>query len=129
VTGVLFDQNGPADLSGWTMRFLAKATVNGVVWVIDSDTPNHGTCVNVFDNDGAGANVQVEWPIGSGTYITVPANKGRYRFEPATQGVAQTGLFEIEIECKRTVFGVPKTMTFPSSKENNPVWQIDDDIR
>src|SRR5580765_3578147 len=105
VTGVLFDQNGPADLSGWTFRFLAKAIVGGVTWVIDSDAPNHGACINVFDVDGAGANVQVEWPVGSGSYVTVPVNKGRYRFEPAPTGVAQSGLFEIEIECRRTVFG------------------------
>jgi len=124
VTGIVTDVNGPVDLAGATLRFLAKAIVNSAETIIDSSNALHGECVNVQEVDGAGANIQMEWPVGSGTLITVPANRGRWRYEPTEAAVSDPGQWEMEIEATKA----GKKLTFPNREAINPVWQIDRDI-
>jgi len=127
VSGRIFDANGPFDLTGATLRFLAKANVGGVDTIIDSDSvsPAHGVCVNVEDEEGAGTAENVEWPVGSGTMIATTTNRGRWRFEPTTVAVSVAApLYEMEIEASKG----GKTLTFPNKESENPGWQIDPDI-
>jgi len=124
VTGIITDLNGPVDLTGATLRFLAKAIISGVETIIDSSNALHGICLNVQDVDGAGAVISMEWPANSGIFIDVPANRGRWRYEPTEAAVSDPGLWEIEIEATK----VGKKITFPNREGNNPVWQIDNDI-
>jgi len=108
--GVLSDAYGPVDLRGCSLRFLAKATVDNVEILIDSDSvaPLHGECINVEDEAGS----------------TV-AQRGRYRFEPASAAVSQAGLFNAECE---VTFPNGKTLTWPDRQGNNPEFQLDPDI-
>jgi hypothetical protein len=124
VTGVLTDVNGPVDLTGATLRFLAKADIDGIETIIDSDQPTHGTCDNVEDLDGAGPDISMEWPPQSGIFITVPQNRGRFRFNQSEAAVSAVGLYACEIEAMKA----GKTLTFPNREVANPVWQIDRDI-
>jgi len=107
VTGVASDANGPVDLRGATLRFLAVAQINSIKVYIDSNVPAHGPCVNVED---ISANV---------------ADRGRYRYEMAIAGVSAAGLFKCELEA---IMPNGKVITWPSREANNPEWQIDSDI-
>lgn len=125
VTGRAMDANGPVDLRGATLRFLG---LNENDELIDSGLadPDHGTCVNVEDVDGPGDDETFYWPEGQFvTQITVPENRGRYRFEPTEGGVSTVGLYGCE--CEATMSN-GKKITFPNRKSANPQWQIDPDV-
>lgn len=112
VEGVLSDANGPFDLRGASLRFLAKVVIGGVETIIDSDSisPVHGICVNVEDETG------------------LQADRGRYRFEPTEAAVSVASkpeAYACEIEARMPN---SKLLTFPSREENNPEWQLDPDI-
>lgn len=124
VTGIITDANGPVDLTGATLRFLAKANINGEDTIIDSSAAGQGACINVEDVDGPGDIVDFEWPPNSGTMIQVPENRGRYRFEMEAPAVSEAGLYEVEIEATKA----GAVLTFPNQEEKNPTWQISPDI-
>jgi len=124
VTGRVFDVNGPVDLRTATLRFLGKATTGNVTTLIDSDDPLHGECINVEDADGSIPTEELEWPVGSGDFITVPVNRGRWTYEQSEAAVSVAGLYELEIEATKT----GNKLTFPNKQADNPGWQIDPDI-
>lgn len=111
VTGVASDINGPADLRGCTLRFLAKSKNGSVVTIIDSANGD-GVCVNVEDE------------------TEDEGNRGRYRFEPNVAGIDVSGLYAVELEVALPAVGEnpPKKITFPSEEALNPNWKLDPDI-
>lgn len=119
LTGRLYNSdNSPADLRDCTLRFLAKSAD-----VVVGESETDGICVNVEDEDGPGDDEVIS--LLTGGTITVPSNRGRYRFEPTSAGVAIPGVYECEIE---VTHANNKQITFPNKKENNPIWEIDEDI-
>jgi hypothetical protein len=112
VTGVVSDMDGPADIRGATLRFLAKIEISTgpppVFSFIDSNNPLDGECINVEDETGD------------------PEDRGKWRFEQTGAATTKSvGEWVCELE---VVMPNGKIITFPSKESDNPTWQIDADI-